>query len=197
MRIYMNRALAAYTLSGKTVDVGGGHHPDYFDYFQKASDTSIETIDASISGIDFENDSLPYPDRSVDTVICANVLEHVYDHRFLVREIRRILKANGQVIGFVPFFIQYHPDPHDYFRYTKEALARIFADAGFLQSSISPVGGGPLLVNFNTIMLSLPRLARPLFFIPYSLLDTLFLWLRPKGVERYPLGFVFTASTPT
>lgn len=193
MRISMNRAFARETLSGRTVDVGGGHHPDYFDYFQKTKDATLEALDASLSGIDFEKDMLPYQDHSIDTIVCANVLEHIYNYRFLVSEMRRVLREGGQIIGFVPFSIQYHPDPHDYFRYTREALLRILTDAGFAHVSIDSVGGGPFLVNFNTIMLSISHILRILLYPWYAIGDYFFLKFRSQARERYPLGYIFTA----
>lgn len=194
LRIYMNLELAIFTLSGKVVDVGGGRDPDYFDYFLKQGTLSVKTLDGSISGIDFENDPLPYEDKSFDTALCINVLEHIYNYRFLVGEIHRILKEGGTFIGFVPFLIQYHPDPHDYFRYTKEALVRLFADAGFEEIRVNEVGGGPFLANFNALVLSVPRVFRVLVFPFYWALDLVFLKLRPRSRERYPLGYVMTAK---
>ncbi len=192
LRIMMNLGFRSVALTGRVVDIGGGRKPDYFGYFDMKAATSTEALDGSISGIDFETDALPYADGSIDTALCANVLEHVYDHRFLVGEMYRILKPGGQLIGFVPFLIQYHPDPHDYFRYTKEALMRIFSDAGFADVTIREVGGGPFMTNFNNIMLSVPRQVAAALFLIYWPLDRLFLRVRPKVRERYPLGFIFT-----
>lgn len=192
-RILMNESLAHETLYGRVVDVGGGRRPDYFDFLQSANGVQIEVVDASISGIDFEKDPLPFTDAYADTVLLCNVLEHIYEYQFLSRQVRRIVKKNGQLIGFVPFWVGYHPDPHDYFRYTQEALVKILAEAGFVDIKIRPVGGGPLLANFNTLVLSLPRILRPVFYLPYAALDALFLLLKPKSGARNPLGFQFTA----
>lgn len=192
-RIMMNEALARETLSGRTVDVGGAHKPDYFDYFRQDASVRIESVDGLFSEIDFECDPLPFSDGSVDTVVLCNVLEHIYRYTHLLGEVRRMLKSDGHLIGFVPFWVGYHPDPHDYFRYTREALTRIFADAGFKDVRILPVGGGPILANFNTIVLSLPRLARPVAYLFYVAFDALFMRLRPQSVQRNPLGFTFFA----
>jgi SAM-dependent methyltransferase len=188
----MNEALSDFTLNGMVADIGGGRSPDYFDFFKKGDSFSVSAVDASLGTIDFENDRLPFRDGSVDTVICCNVLEHIYNHSFLVSEMNRILKEGGHAIGFVPFFIQYHPDPHDYFRYTHEALIKIFAHAGFKDVSIRAIGNGPFTVNFNNIMLSFPRMLRVIGLYPTLLADRIFLSLRPGGRERYPLGYVFS-----
>jgi SAM-dependent methyltransferase len=193
-RILMNEALAHETLRGSVVDVGGGHHPDYFDFLRRAGEVQVRVLDASLSGIDFEKDPFPFGEASADTILLCNVLEHIYDYRFLLRQVRRILKEGGQLIGFVPFWVGYHPDPHDYFRYTGEALQRILAEADFKDTRIRTIGGGPVLANFNTLVLSLPRILRPLAYLPYAVLDALFLTLSPKSRGRNPLGFLFTAT---
>lgn len=191
LRILMNIGFKNEVLTGVVVDIGGGRSPDYFEYFKRENVVSTIPVDALLSGIDFEKDSLPFANGSADTIVCANVLEHVYHHRFLLGEMRRVLKSGGTLVGFVPFFIQYHPDPHDYFRYTKEALQRLFLDAGFTRVSVREVGGGPFAVNFNNIMLSMPRIIRTALFPFYWGLDRLFLSVRPRARERYPLGFIF------
>ena len=192
-RVMMNDALSEEILRGRVLDVGGGRNPDYFRYFKRESDAVVEAADGSISGIDFEKDSLPAEDGSCDTVLMCNILEHVFNHQFLLKEAHRILKADGVLIGFVPFWVGYHPDPHDFFRYTDEALQRMLQDVGFHSIRVRGVGAGPVIANFNTIMLSFPRVMRPLLYIPYVLLDTLFVFLRPGSTKRNPLGFVFTA----
>ncbi|HUD02680.1 MAG TPA: methyltransferase domain-containing protein [Candidatus Paceibacterota bacterium] len=192
LRISMNLEFKKHALEGVVVDIGGGHEPDYFEYFDMTRATSVTPVDGSFSGIDFEKDALPFADNSFDTALCANVLEHVYNHRFFIGEIKRVVRPGGELVGFVPFLIQYHPDPHDYFRYTKEALIRMFADAGFTDIKIKAIGGGPFLANFNNLVLSVPRIVRVVLYPLYTGLDHLFLKLRPAARERYPLGFVFS-----
>ncbi len=194
----MHEGLSRETLKGKVVDIGGGRNPAYFNYLQKdergKTAVSIEALDASISGIDFEKDILPYQNSSIDTVLLCNVLEHVYNYRFLLGEILRIMKPSAQMIGFVPFWVGYHADPHDYFRYTDECLHRIFSEVGFKNIRIVRIGRGPLLGNFNTVVLSLPRFLRPILFLLYESADRIFVWLRPNSVKRNPLGYLFVAE---
>ena len=192
-RIRMNDAFRSKTLQGAVMDVGGGRNPDYFDYLGKDAEVSMLPVDAAFTGIDFEKDPLPAADASVATVLCCNVLEHIYNHQFLLAEMRRVLAPSGTLIGFVPFWTGYHPDPHDYFRYTDEALARMLSDAGYRDITIEPVAVGPLLANFNTIVLSMPRALRPVAYLWYALWNRLFVALRPESRKRNPLGYVFTA----
>ena len=194
LRIRMNAAFGGEALSGRTVDVGGGHAPDYFSYFDTSGMISLEALDGSMSGIDFEKDPLPYEQGAVDTVVLANVLEHVYNHQHLLREVRRILSPSGSLVGFVPFWIGYHPDPRDYFRYTGEALERMLKDAGFAQTRITPLPASPFAASFNTIVLILPRPLRPVLYACIAPLEALYLKARPRAGLRTPLGYIFVAS---
>jgi len=189
----MNVAFTDERIRGRVADIGGGRNPDYFQYVQKDGDPTIEAIDGSISGIDFETDALPFKDGSIDTVISCNVLEHIFDYMHLTREMRRIMAPDGSLIGFVPFWVGYHADPHDYFRYTAESLERILLASGFGACTIRTVGQGPFLANFNTLVLSIPRPLRPILYLLYAFLDHLMLVVRPRSRERNPLGFIFTA----
>lgn len=194
-RIAMLKSLQGEKLTGVVIDVGGGRSPDYLSYIDTTSALSITPVDGRISGIDFERDPLPYATESIDTVLLCNTLEHIYEHRFLVGECARVLKKDGGLIGFVPFFVGYHPDPEDYFRYTRAALMRLLGER-FKDVEVTEAGGGPFLANFNTLCLSLPSMLRPLVYLPYALLDALFLMLRPGARMRTPLGYVFRARMP-
>ncbi len=195
-RALLNAELRAHRLKGTVLDVGGGKHRDYLGFLQIEKDAKIQTADLlpreqGAKQLDFETDSLPYRDGSLDQIIVFNVLEHIFNHQFLTNEMRRVLKPGAPLLGFVPFLINYHPDPHDYFRYTKEALQRIFAHAQFEKITIKTLGGGPFFVAFNTIALSIPRLVRLATFPVCYALDMLFLRLRPHARERFPLGYFF------
>lgn len=192
-RVLLNRAFEEETLRGRVIDVGGGRNPDYVEYFMREANAKIEALDGQITGINFEHDPLPIGSGEADTVILANVLEHVFNYRFLLDEINRILRPGGQLIGFVPFWVGYHPDPHDYFRYTQEALERILRGAGFSQVRIRPLRTSPVLSNLNSIILSMPKILRPVCYVACLPLEKAFLTLRPESVSRQPLGFIFTA----
>lgn len=45
---------------------------------------------------------LPFPDNHFDYIVCADVLEHIKDHKKAIREIARVLKKNGTAIITVP-----------------------------------------------------------------------------------------------
>lgn len=195
IRTLMNLELKKYTLSGRVLDIGGGENPSYLRFFKKSPGLEFTGIDlkssTDSSRLDLEKDKLPFADSSVDQVLLFNILEHIYNHKFLVAEVHRVLKPVGMVIGFVPFLVGYHPDPRDYFRYTKESLERIFKESGFSQVEVRGIGHGPWAVSFNTLICLFPRIIRLLIFPWYWLFDRLLLGLKPKLKEKFPLGYLF------
>lgn len=78
-----------------------------------------------------EIDKIPLEDDSVEIVFCFNVLEHIYNHKHALSEIYRILKPNGKLYLSVPFLLNKHADPYDFFRYTDTTLDRLHNDIGF------------------------------------------------------------------
>lgn len=194
LRASMDAALTGISLpAGLVVDVGGAKMASYLNVLAAGPEARVEPVDGATHAVDFERDRLPYADGAAAGVICCNVFEHVYNHRHLASEIRRILAPGGTLVGFVPFFIQYHPDPRDYFRYTGEALDRVLRDAGFAQVSVEAVGQGPIGVCLNSLMLSLPRPLRPVLVALLWPLALLSLRVRPALRDRFPLGYVFEA----
>ncbi len=198
-RALFNHSLLDYSIHGKVLDVGGGRNQDYLHFLNKKGDYTVVTADiiqphGSVDFVDFEKDSLPYQNQSIDQALMFNILEHIYNHKFLVGETYRVLTSQGTVLGFVPFLVNYHPDPHDYFRYTKEALHRIFTDAGFKTCVVKEIGYGSFTVNFNNISLSMPRFIAVLIFPLHYVLDSILIKLRPRVRTRYPLGYLFYAE---
>jgi len=196
LRSLMNYKLKDYELRGEVVDIGGGINPSYYQYLKIDKNAIIRSVDL-VEGddnrkiINLEKDPLPFNESSIDQVLLFNILEHIYNYQFLVGEARRILKEGGRAIGFVPFFINVHPDPHDFFRYTKEALELIFKEAKFKDQQIIIIGLGPFSINFNNIIFLFPRIVNIIIFPFYYFLDLIILKIRPRLTERFPLGYLF------
>lgn len=193
-RALMNESFRTKKLGGKIVDIGGGRNPDYFSYFKILSQSVIEPVDKKIQDIDFETDTLPYGDSTINTVVCCNLLEHIYNHQHLTREMFRVLQSQGVLVGFVPFLVQYHPDPHDYFRYTEEALKRIFTDSGFTDINVEIIGIGPIAFLYNVLASPLPKVLRLILFVVLYPITILTVKIKPALLRRFPLGYTFVAQ---
>lgn len=71
--------------------------------------------------------TLPFSDLTFDGIIITAVLEIVENPLIVVSEIYRILKNGGIVIATLPFLQPYHPDPHDFRRFTEEGVEYLFS----------------------------------------------------------------------
>ncbi len=198
VRSFFNETMHSVRVHGDVIDVGSGPRPYYQDFFVQAQGTTFHSMDQKLGDrTDFEKDALPFEDKKFDMVLSMNVLEHIYNHMHILREMVRILKPGGELVMFVPFFVIYHPEPGyslDCFRYTKDALTRMTAEAGLKQVRIEEVGMAMFTVSANFILQSMPRVLRPLFFVPAFLLDTLLLTFKHKYREQFPLGYMVYAT---
>ncbi len=201
-RLLMNIESSHYTIRGKTIDIGSGVKlASYHRYLKKDVVVTVECLDLGFEGgvqggkeINLEKDPLPYADASCDTVLMFNVLEHIYNYEWVLKEVRRILKPGGTILGAVPFLVAYHPDPHDYWRYTSETLFTIFTNIGFKEVIIRPFGKGPFTAAWSQLEPVMPRLIK-IGAIPLARwLDIIIGKFRPRmNAAKFPLGHFFTA----
>jgi len=72
-------------------------------------------------------EALSFADGYARTVLCLNVLEHVWRFREGIAEIHRVTAPGGVALVTTAFGFDIHGFPEDYWRFTPEALARLFA----------------------------------------------------------------------
>ena len=130
-------------LRGKVLDVGGGHRNTYIEYMDlsKANDFVVIDIQPTpIVKVVGSVTEMPIQSKSIDTVLCFNLLEHVFDYESALSEIHRVMKPGAILYGWVPFIIGVHGDPQDYWRYTPTALERLLRSAGLRPLKIEGCG---------------------------------------------------------
>jgi SAM-dependent methyltransferase len=88
------------------------------------------------------NAGIPLGSGLADTLILADVLEHIYRPQALLSDMHRVLRPGGVALLNTPFMYWVHEAPHDYFRYTPHALERMAREAGFEVLRLDAVGGG-------------------------------------------------------
>lgn len=200
-RIFMNQECARHAIRGRVLDIGSGlRRASYHRFLKREPSAIVESLDLGFAPetgqtIDLEKDFLPRAGASVDAVLLFNVLEHLYNYALTLSEIKRVMKPGGQLLGVVPFLVAYHPDPHDYWRYTVETLPKILADAGFSNIEIRPFGYGPSVAAFSQAETALPRLVK-ILLLPFVLAaDAIIVKLRPRlGKDKFSLGLFFKAT---
>ena len=100
----------------------------YIEYLGAASYTGIDFIDGV--GVDLVTDVCNFkPSTQYDVVISTEMLEHVENWKIVVKAIKDSCKMDGMIIistrgpGMV-----YHGYPHDYWRFTKQDIEKIFSN---------------------------------------------------------------------
>lgn len=75
-------------------------------------------------GVDIMGDieGLPFRPHSIGTFLCLDTIEHVWDVHAAFKELGRILKRDGVAVISSVFNFKIHPCPHDFWRFTPEAL---------------------------------------------------------------------------
>jgi SAM-dependent methyltransferase len=122
-------------LNGRLLDVGCGTKP-YQQLFRVNSYVGLD-IDSSISrqrGVaDYYYDGklFPFADDSFDSILCNQVLEHVFNPDEFLGEIMRVLKPGGKLLLTVPFVWDEHEQPNDYARYSSFGLRALLEKQSF------------------------------------------------------------------
>jgi SAM-dependent methyltransferase len=139
---------------------------------------------------------VPIADGSVDCVASTQVLEHVEDPSAYLAEARRVLRPDGLLLISTHGFWVYHPDPVDFWRWTRAGLERELRAAGF-----EPVRTESVL-NFAATALQLwqdatasriPGALRPLYVYFLQRLVALLSALRAREVSDNAAIYVIVA----
>ena len=195
-RSLLNYNLKNIVLKGEVLDLGSkSNKASYNRFLQKDVECNITFTDWHESGdnilkLNLE-EKFSIEDSIYDFITCFNTLEHIYNFKNAVSESCRILKSGGIFIGQTPFLVNYHADPNDYFRYTHQAIEKIFAEAGFVCERIIYLGFGPLSASFAMKYHICPKFLRPIFLIGSILLDNIIMKYKKSQRLRYPLGYLY------
>jgi len=204
-RILVNLRLKTLTLEGEGIDLSAKTGTSsYYRFINTNKNTKIIYTDlypsksTKVLKVDLE-DSIPVSNNSQDFLLLMNVLEHIFDYKTCITECYRVLKPQGRLIGCVPFLHKIHPDPDDYWRYTKSTLERIFGEAGFKEILVEPLGFGPLTAGV-THWVRILKLKR-LIFLCYLLainfdriLNAIFKGHPAVSANNFPLVYFFIAK---
>ncbi len=124
-------------LGGDILDFGCGSKP-YEALFVNAK--SYTGVDIKVSGHNHRNSNidyfydgklLPFPNQCFDSIVCFEVLEHIFNLEEIMTEIRRVLKPGGKLLISLPFAWDEHEAPFDFARYTSFGIKHILEKHGF------------------------------------------------------------------
>ncbi len=126
----------APALSGRLLDFGCGSKPykslfhvdEYIglDYYNEGHPHENELIDVFYDGKTF-----PFEEGHFDSVLCSEVVEHIFNLPEILLELARVLKKDGLLLLTCPFVWNEHEVPFDFARYSQFALKSLLENAGF------------------------------------------------------------------
>ncbi len=136
--------LEEISLSGRILDYGGGQGASYVSLLPDDIELLSVNIDTQYNPTHLigVGEALPFGDGHFDGAICLNVLEHIYDTRFVLDEIFRVLRPGGVLHISVPFIFRVHGHPDDYSRHTTSWWRETMERTGFAETVIEPLVWG-------------------------------------------------------
>jgi Methyltransferase domain len=105
---------------------------------QDARVISMDILPTDNTDIVAEAEALPFKDNSLDYVESGAVFEHVLDPIASAREVRRVLKEDGEMFIDTAFLQGYHGFPSHYFNMTPQAVETFICDDFILEDSYVP-----------------------------------------------------------
>lgn len=142
-RYLLNKQIKKFSsyIKGDVLDVGSGKSDRYSKFFKFNKYIRLDISPDCEPDIVADAQNIPLPDKSFDSIISTQGLEHMTNPTKVIMEFYRVLRENGYCLVTVPFFNEMHEEPHDYWRFTKYSLEMMFKEAGFNIVSIEPRGG--------------------------------------------------------
>lgn len=123
-------------LSGRLLDVGCGIKPYQalfaVDAYIGLDIDSKESHQLKIAEYFYDGKVFPFTDASFDSILCNQVLEHVFNPDEFLGEIFRVLRPGGKLLLTLPFVWDEHSQPYDYARYTSFGLRALLEKQGFI-----------------------------------------------------------------
>lgn len=126
------------------LDVGAG------DKRYRSKVVCIRYISLDVSGkVEVTGDAtvLPFKDKSIDMIICTQVLEHIKNPFAAVEEFSRVIKDKGIIFITVPTVMYLHEAPNDFFRYTKYGIESILNKNNFFVHKSETICSGFLVAS--------------------------------------------------
>lgn len=186
-------------LHGDLLDVGCGTKP-YHELFRVDSYIGLDldseaSRSRGIADYFYDGNIFPFNDNEFDSLLCNQVLEHVFNPDEFLGELRRVLKPDGKLLLTVPFVWDEHEQPYDYARYSSFGLNALFKKNGFNIVKHNKIGTDASIIfqlmnaYIYKITVGLPNSLRILMMLtvmaPINFLGLIFSRILPKNPDLY------------
>ena len=189
----------APSITGRVLDVGCGTQP-YRRLFVTAEYTGMEldTQENRVfkrADVFYSGHTFPFDSESFDSLVCSQVLEHVFTPLEFVRELHRVLRPGGALLLTVPFVWDEHEQPYDCARYTSFGLRALMTEAGFeIVEHIKTMGDVRMLCQLTNAYLYKVTVSKSpylnlfstlLLMAPINLLGAAARFVTPSNLDLY------------
>ena len=151
-RLGLRKAMSRFSseLKGRLLDVGCGSKPyqELFvvdDYIGLDIDSEASR-NRKIADYFYDGKTFPFNEDEYDSVLCNQVLEHVFNPDEFLSEIKRVLKPGGRLLLTGPFVWDEHEQPHDYARYSSFGLKALLDKNGFNVIGYKKIGADASII---------------------------------------------------
>lgn len=193
------KALSSF-IDGKILDVGCGRKPYKSLFtFKEYIGLDIENEGHSHFNEDidifYDGNAIPFIDSTFDSVICNQVLEHVFNPNTFLTEINRVLKPGGKFLLTVPFVWDEHEQPNDYARYSSYGLKFLLEKHSFEVIEFRKTNNnitvlfqllnGYIFKKINTRFFYFNTLMAFVFFAPLNIIGSILGYILPDNQDLY------------
>ena len=199
LRIFQKEIFKEFKIDGDVIEFGASS-----EIYKNFCKSNSENCNITYSNIDSSNEEFLNIDLQKDNsfeirydfAVIFNVLEHVLNPNLAIKNLSKILKKNGKIIGSTPFIFRIHGAPKDYSRFTKDHLIELLKLNDFENIQIIELGTGPFLACMSLLRSYLKYL--PIFYQLLVLLSLVIdkfikLIIKTDPKKIYPIGYVFFA----
>ncbi|WP_312311645.1 class I SAM-dependent methyltransferase [Empedobacter brevis] len=187
-------------LEGVLLDFGCGTKPYKFFFVACKEyigvDYKIEGREEKQKDVDvfYDGKNIPFDNNKFDSILCTEVLEHVFNIDELLMEFNRVLKLNGKLIVTTPFMWEEHEMPYDFARYTTPALKYLYEKNGFKIIHNYQTGNAievlqQFKINYIKNILPEKTIFKHIILLPftvyYNLKGVIMSWILPKDKKTY------------
>lgn len=143
-RVLLRKQIKKYShyVKGIVLDAGSGSLKRYIDMFDDVSRYITLDIDPNNNPeILASVEDIPLEDKSIDSVVSTQLLEHLKNPEMAIKEFYRVLKNEGYALITIPQCGELHEEPNDYYRFTNFGIKYLCEKAGFSVVGIDQRGG--------------------------------------------------------
>ncbi|MBM4402093.1 MAG: methyltransferase domain-containing protein [Candidatus Cloacimonetes bacterium] len=137
--------------NGNVLDVGGGDfyktakkknlNFDSWITLEPSTEDKPKIKDARFRFVAGDGCQMPFEGSKFDTVLCIQVLEHVFKPIKMVAEISRVLKPQGHAVFLIPQTATLHLAPYHYHNFTRFWIKEVMQHADLKILQLKPLGG--------------------------------------------------------